>query len=54
MLGTDAYHFNVLSLINSVRLLYNDNFDSLSAVDNVVVVNETGRLCRILASEIIL
>ena len=33
--------------INSVRLLYNEHFDSLSAVDNVVVVNETDRLCCI-------
>ena len=35
------------SLINSVRLLYNEHFESLNAVDNVVFVNETDRLCCI-------
>ena len=33
------------SIINSVRLLCNEHLDSLNAVDNVVVVYETGRLC---------
>ena len=41
------------SLINSVRLLCNVHFDSLNDVDNVVVVNETDRLCCICACEII-
>ena len=33
------------SKINSVRLLCNEHFDSLNAVDNVVVVNEADRSC---------
>ena len=34
------------TLVESVQT-YNEHFDSLNAVDNVVVVNDTDRLCCI-------